>query len=686
LYLNLFALSWWLTPSNWPMILMGIFGLGLVIFVHELGHFLVAKMCGVKCEKFYIGFDINGLKLWKHKWGETEYGIGILPLGGYVKMLGQEDNPARVAEEMERAKQHPAAPGTPAAEQQAYTLDPRSYMAQSVPERMAIISAGVIMNVIFAFIFASIAYGMGVEYTPAVVGTAFPGQAGWLADLRPGDEIVQLGDIKQPRFEDLRQQVALGDIEHGVPLLVKREGVDKLLSITVMPERREDSYAPSIGVAAAGTLTLDDKNAVIPFTPAAEARPAFEPNDRITSVNGQKVADYADLHAIMAHSADKTLVFTVVRSPKKQAGSPADKQDPTELEISVAPNPMQVLGLSMRMGPVVAVRPNSPAAEAGFKAGDRIVSINGEAPGDPVTLPERLRRQAGESLTVAVERKGEKEPVTLTVEPADVPWFEISPVDDGPMSAPALGIAYAIDNVVEQVAEGSGAAKAGVKPGDEVTGAKLIPPKDLKLPEGISTPSEITITFDAEHRNWAQLHTVLQESLPGQTIELTLKDGRTVKLEPSASQEWFVPQRGIRLQNVSGTRTAASLGEALALGKRETVDALMMVVRFLKKIGTQVSPMALGGPLTIFQQAGVSAGQGISTLLIFLCMLSANLAVINFLPIPVLDGGHMVFLMLEGIRGKPVSERVFLAFTYLGFLFILMLMVFVLGLDVYRLF
>ena len=87
-------------------------GLGFVIFVHELGHFVVAKLCGVKCEKFYIGFDVP-LKfgpirfpssLWKKKWGETEYGIGILPLGGYVKMLGQDDNPGHIVEEMERSR------------------------------------------------------------------------------------------------------------------------------------------------------------------------------------------------------------------------------------------------------------------------------------------------------------------------------------------------------------------------------------------------------------------------------------------------------------------------------------------------------------------------------------------------------------------------------------------------------
>ena len=85
------------------VILQVALGLGAVIFVHELGHFAVAKMCGVKCEKFFIGFDIGGYKL-SRKWGETEYGIGILPLGGYVKMLGQDDNPANIAEQVRESQ------------------------------------------------------------------------------------------------------------------------------------------------------------------------------------------------------------------------------------------------------------------------------------------------------------------------------------------------------------------------------------------------------------------------------------------------------------------------------------------------------------------------------------------------------------------------------------------------------
>ena len=98
----------WTDPSTWIAAIEVLVGLGFVIFVHELGHFAVAKMCGVKVDKFFIGFDIAGLKLYSFRWGETLYGIGILPLGGYVKMLGQEDNPAQLRKEMERARQEAA--------------------------------------------------------------------------------------------------------------------------------------------------------------------------------------------------------------------------------------------------------------------------------------------------------------------------------------------------------------------------------------------------------------------------------------------------------------------------------------------------------------------------------------------------------------------------------------------------
>src|SRR4051794_35882649 len=166
-------------------------GLTFVIFVHELGHFLVAKACGVKCEKFYVGFDFFEFGIpftkWKlpralvkFQWGETEYGIGSLPLGGYVKMLGQDDDPRNAEQEAERIRaaspaekaneavasstavdrQHPETAPVSAKTTEGSTilLDPRSYPAKPVPSRMAIISAGVIMNLIFAVILAAVAY------------------------------------------------------------------------------------------------------------------------------------------------------------------------------------------------------------------------------------------------------------------------------------------------------------------------------------------------------------------------------------------------------------------------------------------------------------------------------------------------------------------------------------------------
>jgi regulator of sigma E protease len=127
---------------------------------------------------------------------------------------------------------------------------------------------------------------------------------------------------------------------------------------------------------------------------------------------------------------------------------------------------------------------------------------------------------------------------------------------------------------------------------------------------------------------------------------------------------------------------AGSVGQAFARGGRKAMEDLSLVSSFLRKLtSNQISPRLLGGPIEIAKQAGRSAQEGFGRLLLFLTMLSANLAVVNFLPIPVLDGGHMVFLLYELIRGKPPSENVVAVLSYLGLALILTLMMFVFGLD-----
>ena len=151
---------------------------------------------------------------------------------------------------------------------------------------------------------------------------------------------------------------------------------------------------------------------------------------------------------------------------------------------------------------------------------------------------------------------------------------------------------------------------------------------------------------------------------------------------PVSAKNWFDPQRGFNLEPMTFVQKADSFSQALHLGAQETAAATLVVYRTLHSVGTnKISIRNFSGPLGIIWVALQQARLGFGNLLIFLTLLSANLAVINFLPIPVLDGGHMVLLLYEGIRGKPADERVQEILTWIGLIFILSLMIFVFGLD-----
>ncbi len=283
------------------IILMVAVGLGFVIFVHELGHFLVAKLCGVKCEKFYLGFDIGGWRLCRFQWGETEYGIGILPLGGYVKMLGQEDNPGKLVEEMERARSGDLQGGEGREERgegersdgssadqagdassinhQPSTInnpayDPRSFLAKSVPQRMAIIVAGVVMNVVFAFFMAVVAYGLGIDRIPCIVGSVFPGEPAWQADIRPGDKILKIAGKPMRQFRDLQTAISLGDIpEKGVSLEIQRPGVKQPLHVLVKPDRSRGAFVIGVGSGITRRLLENRKTWLVQHWPVAFPTP-----------------------------------------------------------------------------------------------------------------------------------------------------------------------------------------------------------------------------------------------------------------------------------------------------------------------------------------------------------------------------------------------------------------------------
>jgi len=164
-----------------------------------------------------------------------------------------------------------------------------------------------------------------------------------------------------------------------------------------------------------------------------------------------------------------------------------------------------------------------------------------------------------------------------------------------------------------------------------------------------------------------------------EVIEVTVK-GRE-------DHQWPVEARGLIFQQDVRVQKATDIGDAAHLGARRTVRFIKEVYMNLYSIiFGRVSAKTMSGPLTIATASYRLAGEDFWQFLLFLGMISVNLAVVNFLPIPVLDGGHMVFLILEKILGRPVPERLFAFAMYTGLFLILSLMVFVIYLDVKRLF
>lgn len=681
-------------------IVLVLVGVNMLIIVHEWGHFIVARMCGVKCEKFYIWFDIFGWKLFKFKWGDTEFGLGVLPLGGYVKMLGQEDNPGRLREELERAKAHAAeeeegeeddksAEESDAREidieaAEAALHDPQSYLSKSVPQRMAIISAGVFMNVVFAAVLAVAAYGIGVYKPDSEIGLVAPGGAAWRADLHTGDRVIEIAGKPVSQFDKVKEATVFGKLDDGLAIVVRRPGVDEPIRVVTEPDR--EGRMPQIGIGLPFTTTVYDEEPVVFGAPAAHASEQFIGGDVVVAVNDHPVNTGHEYHRCEALFRDEPMRVKVRRS----SGEGAEK----ELVIEVPTRPMRRLGLVMQTGDIDAVQANSPAEKAGLKPGDRIVEVDGEPLGDGLTLEKRLSTKYREAMaesgtppSVGLTLQGRSEPVQVELRPVD--WYEIplSGTEHAPVSS--LGITLEVSRRVASVIDGSPAAETGIGPGDVVTAFRLISPsqatrEQLGIPEDLQQP-EKTFEFvrpDRPERSWADFFDTVQRVLPGTSIELVLDDERKVEVTWIEDNDWHYPDRGIRFELQETYVQAESFGEAVAYGVKETKNALAMVFSFLGSVSSlQISPRMMGGPWTIVRVAYAAASSRFSDLLLFLCVISANLAVINFLPIPVLDGGHMVFLAYEGVRGKPPSENIQVGLSYLGLFLLLSLMIWVFGLD-----
>ncbi|MDR2612719.1 MAG: RIP metalloprotease RseP [Deltaproteobacteria bacterium] len=513
----------------------------ILIFVHELGHFLAAKLLGVGVERFSLGFPP---KLWSRKIGETEYQLAALPLGGYVKLVGDE-------------------PGT----EPAPADIGRSFSHKPFPVKAAVVLAGPFFNLLFAaLVLWILTWSTGIQHAAPVLGPLDPESPLSKAGLRMDDLVTSVDGRPVSFFDELLEFQAGGG---GAPALltVRREGREA--SFTVRPVRRE------------GTTILGDKEAywhfgftprtvpvlgeVLAGMPAEKA--GLRAGDLVTAVDGRPVSDWAD-----------------------------------------------VLGLIQRRdaGP-------GPAGEPG--AADRAAGAAASPP-----APE----------AAAVSPPAPEAPDPAGYSPA-VPGDAAAAVPEAPAAASPAA------------AGGPAAAPRAARDG-EVPGR----------------PFRIDVLRDGAPMSFA----VIPDLDPRQGL-----DGKTV----------FTPMVGIA-PRVDIIRESVGPVTALGLGTAEAFRmGALTVMSVVKLVQLKISSKVMGGPIMIAQIAGKKAREGLTDFIWLMCFISVNLAVLNLLPLPVLDGGQFVIFLIEAVKRSPISLKVREATQWVGVTALAALMILVFYNDISRL-
>ncbi|MBZ4408347.1 RIP metalloprotease RseP [Myxococcus sp. XM-1-1-1] len=327
--------------------------LGVLVTVHELGHFLVAKACGVKVLKFSIGF---GPKLIGFIKGETEYQIAILPLGGYVKMAGDLPHEELSPDEAKRG-----------------------FLAQPPWKRGLIVLAGPAFNLIFPVLVYFFVFLGPHQATSTLVGFVEPGSPAELSGMRPGDRVLSVEGESVRTFDDMRETF-VGRFERPIPIVVDRGG--QPVTLTVTPKKSTETSPIDtverglIGVAPVSKPPLVGVRAGSP----AEAA-GLRTFDRVLSVNGVNVPDEARLYQELGrHPEGEPLKLVVRRMSTVEAGVVMG-QVPALVEVTVPRQPgvgLAAVGAEAADTYVATVAPGSVAQKAGLAPGDLIVAFNGK--------------------------------------------------------------------------------------------------------------------------------------------------------------------------------------------------------------------------------------------------------------------------------------------------------------------
>ena len=290
-------------------------GLSLLVILHELGHFLAARAFGIKVEKFYLFFDAWGFKLFSFKKGDVEYGVGWLPLGGYVKIAGMID------ESMDT-------------EQMAQPAQPWEFRSKPAWQRLIVMLGGIIVNVIVGvFIFWMLTYNVGKSYTVngKLTDGISVGTLGKEIGLKNGDRILAINGNKLIRFEDAISSKVLFD---GAQLTILRGSQTLYVSVpdTILNKLskndKENFISPRYRMASVATVLAPDEKAdqqsfldrvfgrkfVKPVYPAYSA--GIKVGDSILAVNGKPITFFDQFKEEVSANKNKQISIQALRKGK----------------------------------------------------------------------------------------------------------------------------------------------------------------------------------------------------------------------------------------------------------------------------------------------------------------------------------------------------------------------------------
>lgn len=547
--------------------------IGVLIFVHELGHFLFAKLFGVKVLKFSLGF---GPKAIGFKRGETEYCISWLPLGGFVKMLGQDPDDAIRPEDQGRALHQ-----------------------KPLWQRFIVFFAGPAFNLIFPIFIYFFFFAGQTTAWPPVIGKVFKGQPAAQAGLKPGDKIVAINGTRIRYWDDLQRHV---NDRPGQALKFKIERDGKRFERYIVPKEyvrrtRLGSHERYGLIGISPELELAQIAISDPRSPASHA--GLRTGDLVTSVNGKPIERWTALAKVLAHNRGQSLRISYLRPGESVSGF-ADLHVMTPATTVVDPEAKHENGkLRYKTGIYSAeffvqeVEKGSPAERIGMRPGDRVISFNGKPVTDPGASFAVLRFLHPRSSLREFLRANDE---------YTIGW-----------------VAFGGDNRTAR----------------------------FKLAQ---------VTFTDEYRH-EQTRVVF-----GAHNRLLTRRATPIPIEGRFSHA--------AIRSVRQTREIVS----------------MMAFAIVQLFRGGIPGDSIGSPIMLAVTAEVAARKGWDHFFWIMALISINLGIINLLPIPILDGGHIMFLVIAAIKRKPLSLRAREIASYVGLFLLMVLMIYALRNDIKRYF